>query len=289
MRQVFSPRQVARAIGASESSIKRWCDRGVLPTIKTAGGHRRLPIAGILDFVRTENHQLAHPEILGLPSDLGNVPHSIEEAEQRFKQSLVQGDYAESRRLVLQLFLAQTPIGRMFDRVFAPTFHSMGEDWCDGNLEIFEERRGCELATRLIYELRSMMKLPGETAPSAMCASGEGDFYELPPRMVELVLVENGWNAAPLGSGIPFESMVRAVERHSPRLFCLSVSHIEDQTEFVKQYPRLREACGSKTALVVGGRALTEEIREQMEYTAYGENLQRLSSLVQAFHDPSSS
>jgi len=287
MRQVFSPRQVARAIGASESSVKRWCDRGVLPTIKTVGGHRRLPVAGVLEFVRGENgHKLAHPELLGLPANLGSATRTIEEAEDEFKQSLVRGDYVDSRRIVLELFLAQAPVAQIFDRVFAPTFQTMGEEWCNGHLEIFEERRGCELATRLIYELRSMIRSPKANAPKAMCASSEGDIYVLPTRMVELVLVENGWNATSLGAGIPFQSMVHAVERNSPRLFCLSVSRVEDENEFLKQYARMQKACGKKTSLIVGGRALTEELREQMEYTAYGENLQRLSSLVQAFHDP---
>ena len=286
MRQVFSPRQVARAIGASESSVKRWCDRGVLPTIKTAGGHRRLPIAGVLEFVRTENHQLAHPEVLGLPPDLGLVHRSVEDSIRQFQEALIRGDYAEARRVTLELFLAQATVAEIFDRVFAPSFHAIGEAWCDGQVDVFEERRGCELATRLIYELRSMIKLPDAKSPSAFCASSEGDVYVLPARMVELVLVENDWNATSLGSGIPIDSMVHAVERSRPRLFCLSVSHLEDESRFLEQYPRLQEACGSSTALVVGGQALTEEIREQMEYTSYGESLQRLVSLVQVLHDP---
>jgi predicted site-specific integrase-resolvase len=31
-RGLLTPKQVARAIGVSESSLKRWCDKGVLPT-----------------------------------------------------------------------------------------------------------------------------------------------------------------------------------------------------------------------------------------------------------------
>ena len=284
MRQVFSPRQVARAIGASESSVKRWCDRGVLPSIKTAGGHRRLPIAGILEFVRSENHQLANPEVLGLPPNLGLATDSLGKAELDFKEALVEGDFDSARRIVLDLFLAQESIAAIFDGVFTSALHDMGEDWCSGTMEVFQERRGCEIASRLMYELRSMVKLPTSDAPVAMGGSPESDPYTMPTRMVELVLVEAGWNAMSLGANIPMESMQRAIEMHRPRLFWLSVSRVDEESKFLESYSQLWKSCCSRTALVVGGRALTESLREKMEYTAHGENLQRLVSLANALH-----
>ncbi len=48
MKQLLTPKQVARAIQVSESSIKRWCDRGTIPAEYTAGGHRRIPLAELV-------------------------------------------------------------------------------------------------------------------------------------------------------------------------------------------------------------------------------------------------
>ena len=71
MHEPLSPKQVARAIQVSESSIKRWCDKGVIPTKYTAGGHRRIPLGGLMDFLRSTKHTIAQPEILGLPATTG--------------------------------------------------------------------------------------------------------------------------------------------------------------------------------------------------------------------------
>ena len=53
MRELLTPKQVARAINVSESSVKRWCDKGVIPTQYTAGGHRRIPLSGLMEFLRS--------------------------------------------------------------------------------------------------------------------------------------------------------------------------------------------------------------------------------------------
>lgn len=64
---VLSPKQVARAIGVSEASLKRWCDKGKLTLTKTAGGHRRLHVSSVLRFLKDSGRELVRPEILGLP------------------------------------------------------------------------------------------------------------------------------------------------------------------------------------------------------------------------------
>ena len=64
---LVSPKQVARAIGVSESSLKRWCDQGLIETVRTAGGHRKMAIAEVLRYVREQDHNLVSPQILGLP------------------------------------------------------------------------------------------------------------------------------------------------------------------------------------------------------------------------------
>lgn len=67
VRELLTPKQVARAIGVSESSLKRWCDQGLLPSVqRTAGGRRRLALRDVLHFVRAHDHPLVAPEALGL-------------------------------------------------------------------------------------------------------------------------------------------------------------------------------------------------------------------------------
>jgi molybdopterin-binding protein len=41
--KVFSPREAAKVMGVSYSTLKQWIYKGKIRTVKTAGGHHRIP------------------------------------------------------------------------------------------------------------------------------------------------------------------------------------------------------------------------------------------------------
>ena len=62
----YSPRNVAQALGVGESTVKRWIDAGRMAADRTLGGHRRVALDEVLRFVRSEQMDVLHPEVLGL-------------------------------------------------------------------------------------------------------------------------------------------------------------------------------------------------------------------------------
>lgn len=279
-QRLVSPKQVARAIGVSESSLKRWCDQGLIKTVRTAGGHRKMVIAEVLRYVREQEHKLVSPELLGLPPASKHATAGLRHGASRLADALLAGDELVARQIVFDLYLAKHSLCVIFDEVMAAAFRDIGDRWECHDADVYQERRACEIAMRVLFDLRRVQDVP-EKKWLAIGGTFDGDLYSLPSGMAELVLRDCGFYATLLGISIPATSLVKAIEKTKPKLFWLSVSHIREGLDFVTEFTALSQACAAEsTALVVGGRALTEELRQRITYSAYCDTMKHLEAFA---------
>ncbi len=276
-------------MGVSESSLKRWCDQGLLPTIRTAGGHRRLPVNAVMNFLRKSGKSLVRPEVLGLPSVTGRGDATLERARQEMTDALIAGDDEAVRRITFDLYLAKIAVVDICDLVIAQSFHTIGDQWECGDVEVYQERRACDICVRALHELATALPTAKTDAPLAIGGTFEGDQYQLPTLMVELSLRDAGWNAKSFGNSLPSETLCKAIDDLHPRLFWLSVSRLDSPSEFLERYHKLLAyARQTQVAIVVGGHSLTPEIRRQMQYAAFCDNLRHLRSFAETIQTKSS-
>lgn len=278
VKELLSPKQVARAIGVSESSLKRWCDQGLIETVRTGGGHRKLPLHDVVRFLRERHHNIAHPELLGLPARSEQSDIGIEQGRQKFTQALLEGNEPQARQIVFDLFLAKHSISVICDEVLTAAFQEICQRWACDSADVYQARRSCEYAQRILYELRRTLPAP-DPEWKACGGSLEGDHCTLPSTVTELVLLDSSWDATSLGTSIPAVSMVRAIETIKPKLFWLCASQIDDVEKFVRDFKLISDAAeAARSAIAVGGRALTEEIRKRMKFCCYWDTMQHLES-----------
>lgn len=272
----LTPKRVATAIGVSESSLKRWCDKGLIQTTVTPGGHRRLSLDSVLAFLRESQHPIVQPELLGLPPTAGGGERSVGRAREELLHAFQAGDAAACRQVLFNLFLAGQPISRIGDEMIAPLMRELGEQWSRHELDPYQERRACEICLRTLHELRRALPTPTPEVPLAIGGTPEGDPYALANTLAELVLTQCGWRAQTLGIGLPFTSLARAIEEQRPGLFWLSVSAVHDEDRFVQEYEEFFARIGGVTPVVVGGRAMRGELRRRLKYAAFCDTLQQL-------------
>ncbi len=275
---VLSPKQVARAIGVSEASLKRWCDKGKLSSTKTAGGHRRLHVSSVLRFLKDTGRELVRPEILGLPPGTRKTVWTQERGAQHLFDALTTGDEDMVLQVVFDLYLAGFSACEICDKIMARTFHEIGRAWEHGAVQVYQERRAGDLCARALQRLEQFTPRPTADAPRAFGATLASDPYTLPTTMASIVLREIGWRATSFGVGLPTETLCEALSKESAQLFWVSVSAFDsDPAEFLADFTRLYEAASARDIpVVVGGRALTPELRKQMRFAAFGDTMAHL-------------
>jgi methanogenic corrinoid protein MtbC1 len=181
---------------------------------------------------------------------------------------------------MLDLYLAEMPVLDICDRVIAGAFHRVGEHWECGEIEVYRERRACNLGLYAINDLRSFLPQPPASAPVAIGGAIEGDHYSLPTAMVEVVLRSLGWNATSLGSNLPLATLAAACREVQPRLLWLSASHVVDSARLVADYQSFLASVPADLPVVVGGQGLTHDLRKQLSYSAFCDTMRHLESFA---------
>ncbi|MCA9055592.1 MAG: DNA-binding protein, partial [Planctomycetaceae bacterium] len=187
------------------------------------------------------------------------------------------GDEELSRRILIDLYLSGHPLATIGDEIIAAAFCSVGELWECGDVEVYEERRACEICLRIVRELRALQEPAPADAPTALGGTLDGDPYTLAVSLAEVVLRDAGFRACSLGHLLPFSTLHAALERCRPRLMWLSVSAVRDEPQFIAHVNRLQAAASDQgCAFVIGGRALQPDLRRQLTYGAYCDTFQHL-------------
>ena len=293
MDELLTTRQVAAELQVSESSVKRWCDLGLIPTQRTAGGHRRILRGGLQEFLATSGAKSVAPLAKNFltPSSALQVSEAVEgystssrqELVQRFQQALIAGDEPLCRELFERWTMQFRGVAQLGDALISGAMERIGRLWECGRAEVFEERRSCEICARLLNDLRHQVAVPQPNAPRAIGGTLSGDHYALASQLVELVLREAGWNANNLGGNLPLDTLLAAVRREQPRLLWLSISHVPDHESFISNYNAFYSSLPANLVVAVGGQALTDQLRPRIGYTAHCDNLEQLSALAQVF------
>jgi methanogenic corrinoid protein MtbC1 len=215
-------------------------------------------------------------EGMGEDPSIANAPF----LKSQFERALLAGDETQCRRVISSWYAIHGNMASVADDLMAPAFRVIGQMWQCGRADVYQERRGCEICIRLIHELRRLIPDPLNEAPLSMGGTSEGDNYQVANQLIEIIFREAGWRTISLGSGVPFSSMASAVEKYRPKVFWLSVSHIDSDEDFLSRFELFSKDLPQGTMLVVGGRCLSDAVRTKMQFSAYCDSMRQLSNLA---------
>lgn len=276
----LTPRQAAMATGVSESSIRRWCDQGRLVGERTAGGHRRIRIGSLISFAKQNGIQLNLATATQARSWGGRQAKPSILAD-RVYQSLTQGDRAALHGLVVDLIGSGRSVARVCDELLAPSLCRIGHGWERRELDIYQEHRATQIVLELLASVKELISVPSELAPVALCGALDRDVYAAAPTMAALVLQEAGWKSIGLGPDTPARSFCQAIEDVRPGVVVISVSYVNDPAAYVEAYNMVRSCTEvHSTAVALGGRGLTQDMRRGLVADFFGDTMTHLASFA---------
>jgi excisionase family DNA binding protein len=223
--QFLSPRQAARILGASESSLKRWVDAGDLVIRRTAGGHRRIPAAEVMRFARREGLAVQDAGLL-----CSTPPIAGRKLAAGVARALLEGDFESLESLLLRAHLDGVPVAALADGPLRLAMQQVGRLGLDDPERIAREHHATLLVMRAAEGLRALLPVPAPNAPVAVGGGPAGDPYLLPSLFASLVLQEAGWRSTDFGPNTPDAALIAAAHRHGASLVWRSYTGEFDPT-----------------------------------------------------------
>ncbi|MFO0842748.1 MAG: excisionase family DNA-binding protein [Gemmataceae bacterium] len=278
-RRYVSPQQVARALGVSETTVKRWVDEGKLPASRTEGGHRKILARDVMEYVARRNWP--HVNLSQLVGETAAVsPVDVPALAGRFHEALLAEDAERAREMVLRAHQSGLSAAHLADEVVSPVMAQVGHGWAGGQLDVYEEHRATQVCLAAMLALKARLESanqPPRGRPLALGGGPEFDHYILANLAVEMTLRESGWRVRNVGPNTPFASFRRAMADEKPTLVWLSCSYLADVEGFLAGYQAMyAEAVRLGAAVAVGGRALTDSVRSRMTFTHHGDRMSHL-------------
>ena len=251
--RLLSPRELADALGVSESSLKRWVDAGKIAAARTDGGHRRIALPEAVRFIRETGAPIARPELLDMPEVAAVQAHTRgPRGDDAFRQYLLEGDAAGARGWLLARYLAGHTIAELCDGPVRAAMHRIGELWAHDAEGIFIEHRATDACLQALAHLRSTFEPPLH-APLAIGGAPEDDPYIVPSFMAAMVLAAAGLRAVNLGPDTPVSAFDRAFAHHAPALVWISAS-AQVPPARAKELERWLLGLPSAPTIAIGGR-----------------------------------
>lgn len=225
---------VARLLGVTAATVKRWADGGLLACARTAGRHRRF------DPEVVERFRLERGGAVAVAP--------------RFADRVLEEDDA----LALQAdLLAERARRGAWWRVagwLGPEIEEIGLRWADGRIGIVEEHLASDRLARAVARCAEALPVRPD-APRVLLAPAEGEEHLLGLALVDLVAREAGWRTAWSGRAVPVAEIVRQVDAGAVDAVALSASVVAAPAVLAAEARAVGEACArAGAALVAGGR-----------------------------------
>lgn len=267
----LTTQRAAQLLKAHESSVKRWCNAETLACTYTPGGHRRIPLDGLLQFAQQQDLPCSLLKMQPFEEDVWQGINQIWSDETfdsliTLGYTLLEAGHGDLFIPLLEFALEMDiPLPSLLDRLLSPVVHRIGDAWHNGALTVGDEHRMTEFVRDSLYAL--MYTLPSRPSrnaiprPVAVVGCGRTETHNLGALMIRLLLKTLGWSVVYLGGSVPTEDLVLQQIKHKATLVCVSFAPPQAIPEALHTIRMLEQWYDAENPyrLALGGKGLQRD------------------------------
>ncbi len=264
MAQTTIPtREVASMLGVTETTVKRWADDGILPCVRTPGGHRKFRLTDIVRFAEEHGLTVAGSTLPPMSAAqleqfrAGVVLKDHQRIAEVFREEALQADREGLYELLLYLLKNSLSFPAIADEVIRPAMTEIGSLWEKGKLAVNQEHAATHAVLEALARVAPDLHRKPAKSIAVICSCPEGELHDVGLRCLAYSLEAEGWKVRYIGANTPVADIIRVLRAERPTLLCVSVTIVRQKRKLVAELNTMaRTARALGSIFIIGGYAV---------------------------------
>ncbi len=292
---LLSTNEVSKMLKVNESTIKRWTDKGSLRCIKTPGGHRKYKMKDVVQFMDTFSYDVTDLLVpakeqlskVTVSTDYAILTKDFPALSEIFFNTVLEGNRENTFQYLIFLYSNRISQIEIYEKILFPAFQKIGEQWIQKKIGIEQEHLASNTALHAVIKLQDQVHKKPKHGGIALCGCLEFEYHEIGITCITNILEAEGWTTYYLGTNLPKDSFIDAIENYIPNIVCVSTMTPRTQKQLIDDCASLHETTKIiKGKLIVGGIAASSTIKKKISADCIPGSISELMTFVRTTIPP---
>ena len=152
------------------------------------------------------------------------VEGPLQTVREVYLQSVLQGDRRAALNVVMEAIRGGAPLVDLYIEVFQESLYEVGRLWERSRISVASEHMATAITQYVMAQAYSQVEPTAERKGNAVVTGVQGELHQVGGAMVADILEYRGWNVRFLGTNMPHEGILQAIEEHAPMMIGISAT-----------------------------------------------------------------
>lgn len=178
----------------------------------------------------------------------------LQAVQERFLRVILQGDRREATRLSLEALQEGHSIPDLYIEVFQESQYELGRLWESNRITVAEEHMATAVTQSVLARLYPYIEPARPPLGNLVITGVEGEMHQIGGHMVSDLFEARGWDVRFLGTNVPRDGVLQALEEHQADLLGISATMLFSVPNVVELVHAVRQRFGpTRPRILVGG------------------------------------
>lgn len=175
---------------------------------------------------------------------------------QIFTEAILKGDRVNAHQAAMKGLRSGASIPDLYVDVFQEALYEVGRSWASNRITVAEEHRATAIVQFVLARIYPLIQSSTGRRGAAVITGVQHELHQVGANMIADVLESDGWDVQFLGTNMPHEGILKAVEEHQAALLGISATMLFNIPYVERLIRDVRQRFGAQVPrIVVGGGA----------------------------------